>query len=145
MRAGLAAWLLSMLLFGCGTEARVLPMMVEAGCDAAAGPCGAEGEALSIRFRLGAPVRPLSRFDIELVAEGPSAGRIAQVEVWFEMADMDMGLNRYRLDARGKGRWTGAAMLPVCTSGRSDWRARVRVAEAQRTYEAVFPFRVKGR
>lgn len=145
MRAGFAALLLSILLLGCGTEERVLPMTVEAGCDAAAGPCGAEGEDLSIRFRLGSPVRPLSRFDIELFAEGPSAGRIDRVEVWFEMADMDMGLNRYRLDARGKGRWTGVAMLPVCTSGRSDWLARVRIGQGRRTHEALFPFRAEGR
>jgi len=144
MRAGFAALLLSMLLLGCGAGERVLPMTVDADCDAAAGICSAQGEDLSVRFRLVPPVQPLSRFDIELVAEGASAGRIDRVEVWFEMADMDMGLNRYRLDARGNGRWTGVAMLPVCTSGRSDWVARVRVGQGRRTHEALFPFRAEG-
>ncbi len=144
MRAGAGLLLLSMLLPGCGPEERALPMTVDAGCDAAATPCRAEAQGLSLRFRLVPPVRPLSRFEVELTAEGPSAAPIEGVEVRFEMADMDMGLNRYRLDARGEGRWTGVAMLPVCSSGRSDWLARVRIRQGRRTREAVFAFRVQG-
>jgi hypothetical protein len=62
------------------------------------------------------------------------------VEVTFFMRGMDMGLNRYRLDADTRGEWKGRVTLPVCMSGRSDWIAAVALTTAVRKYEVQIPF-----
>lgn len=37
------------------------------------------------------------------------------------MVDMDMGVNRYRLEPAGAGVWQANVVLPVCVAGRSNW------------------------
>lgn len=44
------------------------------------------------------------------------------VHAEFVMQGMEMGLNRYRLERQPNGAWQGRATLPVCVSGRRDWR-----------------------
>jgi len=67
------------------------------------------------------------------------------VLVDFTMAGMDMGQNRYRLAPGEAGRWQGQATLPVCTSGRMDWLARVEVLGADDgTVSADFPFVIEN-
>lgn len=39
----------------------------------------------------------------------------------FAMAGMDMGVNRYRLEAAGTGAWKANVTLPVCVAGSSNW------------------------
>lgn len=51
-------------------------------------------------------------------------GTVAQrVELDFSGRTMDMGPNRTVLVAAGDGNYRGSAMLPVCVTGRMDWRA----------------------
>jgi len=65
---------------------------------------------------------------------------VRQVLVQFTMKGMDMGLNRYRLVSDGAGRWTGKAMLPVCTTGRTDWLATVMLNGPAGERRAQFAF-----
>jgi hypothetical protein len=48
-----------------------------------------------------------------------------RVEVDFAGIDMNMGLNRPELAARGDGRFAGQVTLPVCITGAMDWQATV--------------------
>lgn len=49
------------------------------------------------------------------------------VHASFEMRDMQMGVNRYRFVADGRGGWQAEVILPVCMQGRSDWVLRLDV------------------
>lgn len=68
------------------------------------------------------PIPLVKPFAIEVTASGFSPVR---VEVDFAGIDMNMGLNRPQLAARGDGRFVGEATLPVCITGRMDWQATV--------------------
>lgn len=43
------------------------------------------------------------------------------VQASFDMQDMQMGVNRYRLQQQPDGSWRAMVTLPVCVSGSSDW------------------------
>lgn len=43
------------------------------------------------------------------------------VQASFDMRDMQMGLNRYRLQQQPDGSWRAMVTLPVCVSRSSDW------------------------
>ncbi|MFL9610807.1 hypothetical protein ACKF11_12045 [Methylobacillus sp. Pita2] len=43
------------------------------------------------------------------------------VQASFDMQDMQMGINRYRLQQQPDGSWRAMVTLPVCVSGSSDW------------------------
>lgn len=44
-----------------------------------------------------------------------------EVRAGFAMRGMQMGLNQYRLLAKGAGLWQATITLPVCVDGRADW------------------------
>jgi hypothetical protein len=46
-----------------------------------------------------------------------------KVELDFQGVVMEMGFNRLTLLPAGNGRYTGAATIPVCVTGRMVWRA----------------------
>lgn len=43
----------------------------------------------------------------------------------FQMADMNMGFNRYDFKPQAKGEWAANVTLPVCTASRVDWIAEL--------------------
>jgi len=57
------------------------------------------------------------------------------------MRGMNMGSNLYRLQPDSEG-YAGRAVLPICTSGRSDWIAEVRIETPHKRYVAPFGFEV---
>jgi len=130
----------SILLAACGSKQGAVeqPLGVIPGCDAAKQACQARGGAGTLSLQLMGPVRPLQPFTYRLAWEGAP---VHSMSVDFQMVGMDMGENRYQLTADGAGPWHGSAILPVCTSGRSDWVADVRVHTADGlTYNARIPF-----
>ena len=64
-------------------------------------------------------LRPLR---LDVTVEGVDASK---TEVDFTGIGMDMGYNRPKLEAVGKGHFIGKAILPVCVRSRMDWEARV--------------------
>lgn len=107
-------------------------------CDPAAALCTAGDGASRIGLRLREPPTPLHAFPLEVTLAGPVAEAVEAVTVRFDMADMDMGYNLFKL-RREDGLWRGEALLPVCSAGRQDWRATVRV-EGGPGYGAEFAF-----
>lgn len=77
----------------------------------------------SVELAMGTrPVPMVKPFVVEVKAAGFSPQRI---EVDFAGIDMNMGLNRPELVARGDGLFSGEATLPVCITGAMDWQATV--------------------
>lgn len=122
-------------------SATAVKLSGDPGCDAARQPCSARQGDLSLTLRLNGPLRPLQPFPVEVQLTGPLAATVRQVTVDFSMVGMEMGLNRFHLQRQPDGRWSGQALLPVCSSGRHDWRATVQVGGAER-YAVEFGLRV---
>ena len=77
----------------------------------------------NVRLAMGTrPVPLVKPFEVQVVTSNFSPAR---VEVDFAGIDMNMGLNRPQLTARGKGRYAAEVTLPVCITGHMDWQATV--------------------
>lgn len=82
------------------------------------------------------PVPMVKPFEVQVAASGFSPRRI---EVDFAGIDMNMGLNRPELAARGNGKFAAEATLPVCISGFMDWQVTVLVDTGSE--QIAIPFR----
>ena len=118
--------------------------MTDAHCDSARQTCLATGTGLDVEWRLGPPVRPMEQFDMRLRIVRGELSADAEVIIEFQMRDMEMGMNRYRLEPAAVDMWGGRAMLPVCTSGRSDWLATLTIQDGERRWTTEMPFTVAG-
>ena len=117
-----------------------LPPLV---CNPAAERCAA---ALpgggSMAFSIApAPILPLKPLQLEVILNGPTA---EHVETSFQGVTMDMGYNRSILSGTGT-RFTGQAMLPVCTTGAMRWSATVRITSRAGAVAVPFHFDVAAR
>jgi hypothetical protein len=73
------------------------------------------GAPASVRFS----TQPTPLEPFELTVSAPGASRLSAE---FQMVGMDMGFNRYDLHPAGTGTFAAKVTLPVCVSGRHDWR-----------------------
>ena len=77
----------------------------------------------SVELAMGTRPVPMVRpFEVQVATSGISPGR---VEVHFAGIEMNMGLNRPELAARGNGRFAAQVTLPVCITGAMDWQVTV--------------------
>ena len=110
-----------------------------AGCDLNAQACAAELPGggrleLSITPRPIPVVKPL-QVSVHLV------GMTAEtIEIDFAGVSMDMGYHRQRLAGDGHGEFSGAAMLPVCITGRMAWRATLLIENGRQRIAVPFVF-----
>ena len=65
---------------------------------------------------------------------------VADVFIDFRMESMNMGLNYYRLSKSATGIWKGTAILPVCTSRRTDWIADLQIEYQGKLWTAEYSF-----
>lgn len=73
------------------------------------------GAPASVRFA--SQPAPMEAFGVRVTAPGA-----ARVSAEFQMVGMDMGFNRYDLHAGADGAFAAQVTLPVCVSGRRDWK-----------------------
>jgi hypothetical protein len=109
-----------------------------AGCGLHRAPCEIrtpDGDRLQVEFSH-EPV-PLQPFRVQLYAPNTA---FDAVTVDFQMVDMYMGINRYALERQAEGIWSREVMLPVCATGRSDWRMYLRVETGDAAYRVALPF-----
>jgi hypothetical protein len=85
-------------------------------------------------------VRALQGFPIRVLVRG---AEVHSVTVEFSMPSMDMGRNRYRLSRQASDVWAGNVILPVCSSGRRGWVAKVEVETPRERLTARFPFQAE--
>jgi len=62
------------------------------------------------------------------------------VEIDFQGVVMNMGFNRVKLEADGSGRHVGEATIPVCVTGRMQWRATLMVETDRQRIAVPFLF-----
>lgn len=92
------------------------------------------------RVELGSGVRPMPLvrpFEVQVAVSGVEAKR---VEVDFAGTEMNMGLIRPQLAARGEGRYAAEVALPVCITGQMEWQATVLVETAGERIAIPFRF-----
>lgn len=71
-----------------------------------------------------------------------SVSDLANVSVQFDMLGMDMQQPTQPLEQVDTGHWQREAILPICSSGRSDWVAWIRFQYQGNNYRLQFPFTV---
>lgn len=126
------------LLAACSADDQATVLQAESkACDASATNCRVEFDGMAVSLALGPGVKPLQPFAVNAVIE--SENQPDQIIIDFQMTDMDMGLNRYRLLPE-KGLWQGTVTLPVCTASRMDWIAVVEFSQEGKLYRLNFPF-----
>lgn len=116
-----------------------LTLPLAEGCDLHRAPCAiplSEGRVIELSI-LPHPIPTVRPLTIEVVTKGLDPRRI---EVDFAGVGMNMGINRVRLDAKGQGRFSGQATLPVCVTGSMTWEATVLVETASQRIAAPFRF-----
>jgi hypothetical protein len=118
----------------------VIAMVSDLKCDVGKKTCKAISENRSIELLLGPGVSALKKFPIRLQLSGFQKDEIRKVVVGYSMKGMDMGINRNRLSSSDLMQWKGEGVLPICTSGRSDWLVIVEVSTQGRLYTATFGF-----
>jgi hypothetical protein len=125
---------------------RVIDMQAAEGCVPLGRWCEALAGAGRIALRLPAEVTYLQAFDVEVRVQGSGLADAREILVGFDMAGMNMGVNRIRLSRiathDASSIWRGSTLLPVCASGRSDWQAVVSAAGPHDTWRASFDFTV---
>ncbi len=108
-------------------------------CRSEPAPCSVSLSGRQVRFSLPEKAFYLQTFPVQVLLAGFAGNEVESVTVRFEMNGMDMGFNQVKLLAND-GLWHGRTMLPVCTSGRSDWQAVVDVKVKEKIYRAIFSF-----
>lgn len=132
--------LLSVLLLNaCGQEEPPVRLLGQVDCRVEA--CELRTEAFNLALQLPAAIKPLAPFVAELQLE--TTLPVESVLVDFIMPGMDMGRNQYRFSRIDRqGVWRAEPTLPVCVTGRSDWRADVEIVADGVVYEARFDFEI---
>ena len=106
-------------------------------CDVRQG-CRVADESVAVTVIFDAEPRALQSFPIRVQFDGHQ--QADAVTVAFSMQGMDMGSNRYRLIADALGGWSAEIILPICTSGRTDWVADFELVVADRRLQIQVPF-----
>jgi hypothetical protein len=120
---------------------KMVTMTLAPHCDVGQG-CLARAGGFHVQFRIGSQARALTPFPVHVQIE--DGAEIEAVTVTFSMKGMEMGLNRYRLQQQSDGRWNADVILPICTSGRSDWIVGLELSGVERRYSVDIPFVLGG-
>ncbi|MBS1230015.1 MAG: hypothetical protein H6R17_3292 [Proteobacteria bacterium] len=83
------------------------------------------------------PIPVVKPLQVSVRLSGMAADKL---EIDFAGHSMNMGYNRLALVADGDGAYRGAAMLPVCISGRMVWQATLLIDSAGRKIAVPFLF-----
>ena len=134
--AGMAAWLLlAALLAAIGVtrylNGAVSPVVQVIGCKDIVRGCNGDG----LRVRMDRAPEIMRPFKLEVEAE-----RADTIEASFQMAGMEMGFNRYRLQRQDGDVWQAEVTLPICVRGRKDWLLLLEVHEGQAEKQVAVPF-----
>ncbi len=108
-------------------------------CDMQQGPCSVslpEGGRMIVEVQP-RPIPVMRPIGVDVRFESVEA---ESVSVDFNGVDMNMGINHYRLEADGRGRFAGEGVLPVCIRDRMQWEALVSADTAQGRFAVPFRF-----
>ena len=86
------------------------------------------------------PIPVMQSFGIKAHVVDLGNEAVEAVEIDFAGADMNMGFNRQPLIVSGDGKYTGEAMIPVCTTGRMRWQTTLLIKTSRRQIAVPFLF-----
>ena len=135
-------WLGLLLMLGACREAPLPETVNLPGSRCESGVCTTQMSERRVTLRFLEQPDPLKPFAFVVSLQGFAKDDVKGIQVAFRMQGMDMGRNLYRLQPDAEG-YTGRAVLPVCTSGRSDWIAEVWIETPHKRYVAPFGFEVQ--
>jgi hypothetical protein len=116
-------------------------LIVDASCDITQTGCNSSGDDIRLRLELKGSPGALRPFPAHVHIDGLQNPGQLDVRMIFSMQGMDMGDLRQKLVFNQQtGGWSGQVILPICTSGRSDWLARVDVVDGEKIYTAEYAF-----
>jgi hypothetical protein len=111
-------------------------------CDLRAGPCTRALGEYRLSLAISPPEIPLmTTLTLRVETDSPD---VRQVVVEIRGLNMDMGLNRTRLQPDQDGGWVGETILPLCSQRRMEWEAAVQLDGVER-FEVPFPFATNRR
>jgi hypothetical protein len=105
-------------------------------CDLSERACSVDDYSLEFFDR---PVLALKPVRVEL----RTSREVRSVILDLEMLDMDMGINRFALKKTRQDTWTGTVMIPVCATGRRDWRVNMLLVTPEGARKAIYSFVVQ--
>ena len=110
------------------------PAAVAVACADPLAGCAFSHRGTTASVRFSSQPAPMEAFGVQVTAPGAT-----RVSAEFQMVGMDMGFNRYDLRPRGNATFAAQVTLPVCVSGRRDWKLFLEVDGAR--YELPFSTR----
>lgn len=116
-----------------------LTLAPASGCNLNEQSCRAElpgGGAIALTLSPH-PIPVVQPIRVEATLSGLSAEK---VEIDFAGISMDMGYNRQQLIEVSADRFSGQVTLPVCVTGRMDWRATLMIESDHRRIAVPFLF-----
>ena len=115
------------------------PTRVEAvvGCDLRAGPCQQSVAGGRVKLSITPAQIPLMK-PLRLVLSTEDIA-VTGVVVEIRGLNMEMGLNRTRLERTGASDWSGETILPICSQRGMEWEAAVQL-EMEGRFEVPFRF-----
>lgn len=113
-------------------------------CKSLVTGCTANIKNRKIEIKFPGNIVFLKKFPIEIHLPDQNINLIDHVIVDFQMAGMNMGINKYYLQQSEKDKsiWTGEGVIPVCTTGRTDWQAIVSLKRGDDVQRVAFQFEV---
>ncbi len=116
-------------------------LVVDRDCDVTQGKCNSSRDELRLSLALLEQPGALQSFPAEVNVEGLGSPEHLDIGLVFSMKGMDMGDLRQKLvfDRQTKT-WRGQVILPICSTGRRDWLARVDVINGDTIYTAAYEF-----
>ena len=121
-----------------------IAMVVNPDCDPVKQTCYAMTDGLRLSLQLVGEVKPLKRFQLHVKTTESSTIVLDGIDLQFSMQGMYMGEQHYALHKKNQTDWQANLVLPVCTSGRSDWIVELLARSGGRIYQARFPFQLQN-
>lgn len=122
-----------------GQQIKVVLLKSTSTCDLNKQACVARFAQQTVELQFKQAVKYLTPFDLEVAIKGFDLHAIDEMSIVLHMVDMSMGINQFSLRKVDKtNTWQGLAILPVCASGRNDWRVELHFSDSESSYKAVY-------
>lgn len=105
-----------------GTRVKSTPQARPIACADPVHGCAFQHRGVSVQLRFSRIPTPMQPFTMSVRAPG-----VERVHAEFQMVGMDMGFNRYDLHTAAPGLFNAQITLPVCVSGRRDWKLYLQI------------------
>ncbi|MEE9343384.1 MAG: hypothetical protein V3V12_07125 [Gammaproteobacteria bacterium] len=96
-------------------------------CNIIHQPCVVSADDVSLQLSFSKKIQALSPFQVTLEMLAGRPDNVSGVTAAFSMNGMKMGVNRYRFLSTAPGSWSANVILPICVTGRSDWKIDVEI------------------